>query len=150
MGGLLYRVKFSDFLDLLSKLPAELKKIFNNRTTPRFEADGTTPIHVNVLLQEFRIPAILKDLTTSGLSVIIKQGLGEVRFKAKKVELSFRLPGVSCALNLCGTVVHNRPYQAGQCWGIRFDEKSSGFGVKQDHLLQFIDSHARGVAARRA
>jgi PilZ domain-containing protein len=137
-GGSLHRVKFSDFLDLLSQLPADLRRVFNKRTTPRFEAGGALPINVNLDIHACRIPALLKDLTPDGISVTIKKKLAAIRFEARHVEASFRLPEVNCAFEFSGTVVHSRPCDAGLCWGIRFDGKSRDFRAKQDHLLQFI------------
>jgi hypothetical protein len=136
--GSLYRVKFLDFLDLLSKLPVELRKIFNSRAMPRFETGPAKAVNVNLTLSRFRIPAVLKDLTPIGMSVIIRKQMGDLPYIAKHVEASFRLPDMTCAFDLGGTVIHSRPCAAGLCWGIRFDGNSSNFQKKQDHLLQFI------------
>jgi hypothetical protein len=147
-GGSLYRVKFSDFLGLLAQLPADLRKVFNKRTTPRFEADGPMPISVSLDIHECRIPAVLKDLTPGGISVTIKKKLGAIRFQDRHVEASFRLPGVNYAFEFSGTVVHSRSTDAGLCFGIRFDGKSRDFRVMQDHLIQFIGRRGDPSSAR--
>ncbi len=157
-GRLRYGLRFEPSGHLQTLLESELFRVFNQRGAYRVELEESEPIDVQMRAVESdsgevaadAATARLKDISATGMGILVDRDVN-VRFEgAALLELSFTLPDVRNELRVVAYVRNRRPIEDLYCYGLEFDEQRSNRFVKQqDDILDFVMRRQRQALATR-
>ena len=140
-GGRLYGFEFVDRTWFLSQFPSAFPTLFNRRHDYRVEPDPRHPIEVTVegITASFEIKALLRDLSTEGLSFRASPLIPAALAKTKQIGVSFRLPDNPEPLRFLARIRHWDLIGDSICYGVLFDaEGTECFHLKQEALQTYI------------
>lgn len=142
--GTTYGMAFLDWLGLLSRLPAELRALFNQRNDYRVGLGLHHPLEVRGFQPEFRVPGILHNLSADGLCFhVAAQGDG-LFIPGSSVEIVFALPGEAAPMTLLTTILHTSGCRDRVYCGVLFEaDKTPDFAAKQARIALFTAQASR-------
>lgn len=133
-----------DAATLGSKLSSDLIQHFEKLRKRRVQPKNAVRVDLKARGQDIRATGQLRNVSPSGIAVII-EAQAERRFaRIVDVDLQFRLPGSDQALALCSTIRHRYQQEDGDgvCMGLSFDaNKSPAFDEQQRTIADYVETY---------
>lgn len=124
-----------------SQLSSSLIRHFEQLRQHRVQPQNAVRVDLKARGQDIRTTGQMRNVSTSGIAVVI-DGQAERAFaRIIDVDLKFRLPGSNQALVLCSAIRHRCQQEDddGVCLGLTFDaDKSSAWDVQQRAIADYI------------
>ena len=115
--------------------------LVNRRAAIRVKPTAAKPVvaMVNVALDEPPVEVVLRDLSTTGVSLVIRRQLEARLFSLSKVRITLQLPDEKNPIAMIGCIRNRRLLDASLVYGIEFEkEDSTDFLMRQDQILRFV------------
>ena len=133
-------------------VPSHLLPRFNRRVARRIKPMESVEVELE-RPDGRRVSGQIRDLSWSGLGMAVPALLEDSEIdRAQRVEVRFRLPGISQSFRIQGHVERDLLVDSSVCYGIRFDAHASDdFAAQQSALKRYVACcFARRKQARRA
>ena len=124
-----------------SQVSSDLIRHFEQLRQHRVQPQKPVRVDLKAREREIRTTGQMRDVSASGIAVVIEAGAERAFARIVEVDLEFRLPGSNQALVLCSTIRHRRQQEDddGVFMGLTFDaDKSSAFDVQQRTIADYI------------
>jgi hypothetical protein len=147
-AGVVYGFEFIDWLGLLSRLPRDLKTLFNRRGELRVPPHPERPIEVTILVPEhaYRARVCALEVSASGLSFVIGIEAEEVFRDVGVLDLWLHLPNCAVDVQFGGTILNRDLVHDGIRYGIFFlEEETKDFGRKREMLAAYVTTRRREI-----
>jgi len=142
--GRIYGFEFLDWLGLLTSLPPLLAEMFNQRGDFRVAPDPEEPIPINLENLPLARSAVLRDISSNGLSFLVPSNMETVLREVKTLDISFSLPPSPHRLYFRCQILREQLSEEGVTYGVCFDAKrTEGFHEKQNLVIQYIQRRQR-------
>lgn len=137
-----YGFAFDQSAELQKRLPSGVFQLFNRRGAYRVSTDPADPVAVTVRLPRVDmdpVTARLKDVSVSGLALLVSSGAEKTLGACDSVEMSFRLPTSDKDLHLVGWIRNRQLNHEHVRYGVEFDEeRSHNFTRQQDEIFAYV------------
>ena len=124
-----------------SQLSSDLIRHFEQLRQHRVQPQTAVRVEVKARGRDIRTTGQMRNVSASGIAVVIDAEAERAFARIVDVDLEFRLPGNNQALVLCSAIRHRcqQEHGDGVCMGLTFDaDKSSAFDVQQRAIADYI------------
>ncbi len=125
----------------LDTVPRDLLLVLaNRRNSSRVRPQNTKPVRVRVLSRggEVLADALVHDISTAGLSILVDQDLEGRLVDHVQIRLAILLPASSSTFEVEATIRNRRLYQSGVLYGLEFHGHGPELVKAQEQILSFF------------
>ncbi len=134
-------------VELEKRLPGGVFRLSNRRVAYRVSPDPTKPVAVAIKVPGARTPKVtarLKDISVSGLALLVDPEAESTLGELDVIEMSFRLPTSDKDFQLVGWIRSRELVNEHARYGVEFDDKrSKHFARRRDEIFAYVADRQR-------
>ena len=142
-----YSFEFDQSAELQKRLPEGVFRLFNRRCAYRTSPDPAKPVAVVIKppgVGMAKVTARLKDISVSGLALLVDPEAENTLGELDVIEMSFRLPTSDQDFQLVGWIRSRELVNEHARYGVEFDDKrSKHFARRRDEIFAYVADRQR-------
>lgn len=120
---------------------SRVELLVNRRSSIRVRPTAAKPVvaRVSVASDEPALEVVVRDLSTTGVSLVIRRPIEARLYSLSTLRISLHLPDEKNAIAMIGRIRNRRLLDSSVVYGIEFEKESSvEYLVRQDQILRFV------------